>query len=520
MNSSLRIGVVGGGASAVCLLAALARAGDLSNGRLVVYEPSARPWRGRPYQPDMDTVRVNAPPQDMSVCADQPGHFQDWLLSNDLLASSGGPYWDGRAGTAFVPRTYYGAYLEQSAWTAWTTLLRRGWRVELVRDRVERVIPGQDDLTLVTAGGSRTRVDHVVLGVGGGAPADLYSLSDSDRFVADPYPLVRTVSGIDPDATVGVIGSGLTAVDVVRSLTSAGHRGRISLLSRRGVLPSVRQRPIHHQPRYFTPTRLRALAAGGANVTLAQLGSIMTEELRAAGENPAALWAELAAVEHEAPTDRLRRQLAAVGSPRMSLRILQQLVPEAGPDVWPLLSDAEQDHLLARHHRTVMSICCPMSPANAEFLLRTVHCGQLRVVRGLRAVCADRGGRFTIHTGQHRETADVVINAVNPRLRGFSAQARPLVESLVAAGLAERHPRGGLRVQRATSALTTGGQARRGIYALGDTASGSLFFTFGIQSLVDRAADVVGAIRSEHIASATNTRAAHGSFTDLMPRIA
>jgi len=34
------------------------------------------------------------------------------------------------------------------------------------------------------------------------------------------------------------------------------------------------------------------------------------------------------------------------------------------------------------------------------------------------------------------------------------------------------------------------------VYALGDPARGSLFFTFGVQSLVDRAVDIVASMRA------------------------
>ena len=65
---------------------------------------------------------------------------------------------------------------------------------------------------------------------------------------------------------------------------------------------------------------------------------------------------------------------------------------------------------------------------------------------------------------------------------------------MVSAGVASRHPRGGVHVERATSRLTVNGKAHPRFYALGDLAAGSLFFTFGMPSLVDRAYDIAGSI--------------------------
>jgi uncharacterized NAD(P)/FAD-binding protein YdhS len=492
--SALRIGVIGGGASAVCLLDALAQQENLRGGQLTVFEPTPRLWRGRAYQPDVDAVRVNAPPADMSVRAGATDHFREWLCAKGFRPDASSPYWDSRAGTVFVPRAVYGDYLEESAMAACSRLMERGWHVELVRDRVEHALSTHNGLVLMATNGYRVHVDHAILCVGANRPADVYTLSGSDRFIREPYPLERTVNAIPADATVGVLGSGLTGIDVVRTLTSRGHRGQISLLSRHGVLPSVRQRVTHHWLRHFTPERFRAAASRGEHTTLAMVTEVMAKELVAAGESPDTIRAEITAVRREAPVARLRRQLASVSSSAMGLRILQQAVPEAGPDVWPLLSGVEQENLLEQHERVVMSLCCPMSPGSAATLLDLIRGGQLEIAPGLRGVDVRPDGRFTVDAPGKQRTVDYIVNAVNSRLRGLPVQANSLLASLVRAGLAEPHPRGGLRVERSTSRLLADGRPMRGLYALGDLAGGSLFFTFGIQSLVDRAADIVDTI--------------------------
>lgn len=443
-------------------------------------------------------MRVNAPPADMSVRAGSVRHFHDWLCRKGFRPDVSSPYWDSRAGTVFVPRSVYGEYLEETALAACTRLVERGWRVELVRDRVEHALSTRNGMVLMASNGYRVHVDHAVLCVGANGPADLYSLSGSDRFIREPYPLEHTLTAIPADATVGVLGSGLTGIDVVRTLASRGHRGRIALLSRHGVLPSVRQQVAHHWLRHFTPERFQAAASRGEHTTLATLIEVMAQELVAAGESPDTISAEITAVRGEAPVARLRRQLDSVSSSAMGLRILQQAVPEAGPDVWPLLSGAEQEHLLDEHERVVMSLCCPMSPGSAATLLDLVRGGQLEIAPGLREVTVRPDGRFTVDTPGRTKTVDYVVNAVNSRLRDLPVRAGALLGSLIGAGLAEPHPRGGLRVERATSRLLARSRPVRGLYALGDLAGGSLFFTFGIQSLVDRAVDIVGTIRADH----------------------
>lgn len=490
-TQSARIAVVGGGASAVCLLDALAQA-DSGPGWMTVFEPSPYLWRGRPYQPDLTTVRVNSPPDDMSIRFGDPGHFEKWLATHGCQPGSLPGYVDPFSSVQFAPRAVYGDYLEQSARAALRTLVEGGWQVDLIRESVETARRTTDGVVLHTGQGRRVAVGHTVLCVGGGAPRDVYGLAGVPGFLPDPYPTSRTLAEIDPDHDVAVLGSGLTAVDVVIALAARGHRGRLSLVSRRGVLPAVRQRPVHHALRHFTANRFRALAGG--TVPLDRLVAVMADEFAEAGEDTAGFTAELAGLRDEDPVARLRRHFAEVDSPRLALRILQRAVPDAGPDVWPLLSDTDKATVLRDHYRTVMSLCCPMPPASAATLLGLIDAGRLRVVAGVRHVGESQGGGFTISGTDVEDHADVVVNAVGAPSHRIPAKAAPLIASLLSTGAVNAHPHGGLHVERATSRLTVDGRPDHRLYALGDLATGSLFFTFGVPSLVDRAHDIVDAL--------------------------
>ncbi|MEU6352356.1 FAD/NAD(P)-binding protein [Streptomyces sp. NPDC047072] len=496
MLFSARIGIVGGGASAVCLLDALSRRDEVPES-VVVFDPGPYLWRGRAYQPDAATLRVNAPPEDMTVRAGDPGHFSRWLAARDVVLGTRADHVDARSGIAFPPRALYGDYLEQCARCALTRLASLGTRVALVREGVVDLARENGALLAQTTGGRTYGLDHAVLCVGTGEPADPHRLAGRPGFVADPYPVVRRLAGIGDGDRVVVLGSGLTAVDVVLSLTAAGHRGEILLASRHGVLPSVRQRPVEHTPRFFTAAHFRALAARGERLTLADTVALMRTELAAAGARTDVIAREIVSGTTEDPIARLRRHLGLVSGADPGLRILQRAVPDTGPDVWPLLPGHEKSGLLREHYRTVMSLCCPMPPASAATLLERAERGALEIVRGVRRITAGPGAGFEVHGEDGVRRADVVVNAVSPPAHRVPRGAEALVDALTGRGLALRHPRGGVRVDRATSGLRTASETDRRIHVLGDLASGSLFFTFGVPSLVDRAVDIAEAVHRE-----------------------
>ena len=484
----MEIAIIGAGAATVCLLDALAQTTTPANG-LTIYERSAHLWRGRPYQQDSSAIRVNAPPEEMSVRAGDPDHFPRWLgtrVGRGVVGTEPDP----RSGARFVSRAVYGDYLEHAAQDAIAQLRARGWRVEIVNTAVTRARRARDRIQLRTADGARRTADYAVLCVGGDRPADEYGLETRSGFVRDPYPTTETLDDVGSDQRVAIIGSGLTAVDVVMALAARNHRGPITMVSRHGTLPAVRQPHVPYELKHFTPVRMRAWADQRRRVGLRELVDLMHAELVDAGEHPPDTFDEVLTVSTEDPLRRLRRHLDAVHAADRGLRILQRAVPDSGQDVWQVLSDGDRNQVMGVHLRTIMNLCCPMPPRNAAALLHLHDTGQLEVVPGLKSVEPGNRGGFAL-TADRDVDSDVAVNAVNAPAQRIPAGARSLVESLVRAGLAEHHPFGGLAIQRQTSRLTVGGQCDRRLFALGDITFGSLFFTFGIPVLVDRGVDIV-----------------------------
>lgn len=495
----MQVAIIGGGAAAVCLLDAVARSGAPLD--ITVYEPTSRLWRGRPYQADVPAVRLNAPPDEMSVRTGDNHHFQRWLEKRRGAGVGIAP--DPWSADVFAPRPTYGEYLETAAQDAIATLSANGGRVTIIKASVTGIGDVGTGVRLDSSDGSRRVVDHAVLCVGGAGPADRYGLRGTPGFVADPFPVEHTLAAVDAADDVTIVGTGLTAIDVVIALATRGHRGRIAMVSRHGSLPTVRQRHVSHELRYFTARRLRGWARERRKVGLDELTALMSAELTHAGRMTHDAFEEIVAAEIEDPVSRLRRHLAGVDSMALGLRVIQRAVPDAGQDVWHVLADHDRRTIMERHLRTVMSLCCPMPPQTAAHLLELIDSGQLRIVAGARSIEPHGDAAFTVRTGRRTWRDPWVINAVSAPADRVPRAATPLVGSMVAAGLAEHHPHGGLAIDRESSRLTVRGRPVGRLSALGDITFGSLFFTFGIPVLVDRAADIVRTLATSQSPTST-----------------
>ncbi|QES41865.1 hypothetical protein DEJ49_13390 [Streptomyces venezuelae] len=468
------LAVVGGGAAAVALLDALAdptAAPRSAPGTIRVFEPSPHLWRGRPYGPDLDVVRVNVPPGISSIRHGDTGHYADWL------GERAADHIDPLLGLPVVPRALYGEYLTHTAEKAVAALAEQGWDVEVVAERVTGADRRGSRLALRTADGQEYVATHVVLCVGTGSPPDPYGLTGTPGHIADPYPLAATLDRVPARSDVAVIGSGLTAVDVVVALASRGHEGRISLLSRTGVLPYVWQRPVARRPRHLTAEGVAELHAERGTVTLDALTDLLRAELADGHGDFEALGEELRTTTTTDPVRRLRQQLDAVADPRVGRRVLQSAAHAVGPYAWRLLPEADRARL-RRHLRTAAAVASPMVPVNASVLMRLLDAGRLTIAPG------------DVRRTLRAEAPGTVINAVNPPPQSIPAGARDLVASLADTGLGTLHPAGGLL------------PADPRVHVVGDLAAGGSFIAASIPGVAAQASRTAQAL---HAAQALRT---------------
>ena len=93
--------------------------------------------------------------------------------------------------------------------------------------------------TLVFAGRQPVQVDAVILATGvlpPRWPLSLEGWKDNERCISDPWR-PGVLDRVAPAATVTLLGTGLTAVDVLLALSERGHHGSVRAISRHGLLP-------------------------------------------------------------------------------------------------------------------------------------------------------------------------------------------------------------------------------------------------------------------------------------------
>ncbi|EIV93025.1 FAD/NAD(P)-binding protein [Frankia sp. QA3] len=188
-----------------------------------------------------------------------------------------------------LPRAILGRYL---AWAAGRILAaaRPNLRVVHHAERAVAIAAGRGAERVILASGTELRADQVVMTVGHdgtAAPPSPDRRAPAGRWIARPYPLPAAVADVPPGAVVGMLGTGLSAMDALAAVTvgrggrfedrtdglcyvPSGAEPRVILLSRDGLPARARPAPrvdtTRPGARFFTTdavTDLRSRRPGG-----------------------------------------------------------------------------------------------------------------------------------------------------------------------------------------------------------------------------------------------------------------
>ena len=231
LRKDAAIAVVGGGLSGSALAVRLLERPGLN---VTLIDRAGAFGRGLAYSTTCDRHLLNVRAGRMSLRAEAPDHFVRWLERRGLPADPQG----------FARRSDYGAYVGEALAAAEE---RAPGRLRRVVAEVAALTPGGDGVALTLDDGTTLCADAAVLALGNPPPASLgLGLDQLDEaYVADPWAH-DALAGIGADDAVLLIGTGLTAVDVLLALETRGWRGRATALSRHGLLPRAHTARAEH----------------------------------------------------------------------------------------------------------------------------------------------------------------------------------------------------------------------------------------------------------------------------------
>lgn len=414
----MRVAIVGAGYSGTVAAVEVARAAP--GAEIILVEKSGRFAAGAAYSTSSPGHLLNVRARNMSALDGEPDHFADWAAGR------------GHDADDYVPRRDYHLYLAE--------LL--GGVPGLTRVTGEAA--AVEDGAVALASGERIGCDAVVL-AGGNYPSRLPPafgpLAIDDPWSPDGKAALARAALAGGELLL--VGTGLTMVDLAVSLDEAGHGGRITAVSRRGLVPRAHVAPAPAPFEREPPARLRDLV----------------REVRS--HSP---W--------RASVDGLRPWTAAL---------------------WQGLSEAEQRRFL-RHLRPWWDVHRHrIAPAVAARIQAMRDGGRLEVAAG--RIVRVEGGTVTIARrggGELRRSFAAAVNCTGPQ-GDIGRVEDPLIRQLLASGRA-RADRLGLGLEVDRSSRVAGAGPSPALYAIGPLSKGAFWEIVAVPDIRGQAAAVAKAI--------------------------
>lgn len=394
--------------------------------------------------------RLNVPAGRMSIFPNKPDHLCAWLKRNG----------HDHGAEDFIPRRLFGAYVQD---TLEVQLHRSDNRARLHFQDAEAIdCEALDDDRQVfhLSNGERLAAKASVFCIGGtpaGLPLpDERIAPEARRHLCLNVWADRWMDRAQPDDEIFMLGSGLTMVDQVMLLRRRGHRGRIHVISRHGLVPQPHQVP-----------RSDAL--------------------------------QPAVTPGSGPLSEMLRRLRAAARTTADWRSAIDGVRPVTQAVWQHLSVEERRRFL-RHanawwnvhrHRLAPDIRAGFDAMQASGQV-TVGAGWLHEIyandAGARVAYRDR------HSGTLRQvSANWVVNCTG--MEKCSIAKVPLLKKMSARGMITGDPLGlGLAVNADSQIQREDGSLAASAYALGPMTMGQFFEIFAVPDIRMQTRQVAGRI--------------------------
>ncbi|MGX1022349.1 putative NAD(P)/FAD-binding protein YdhS [Pseudomonas sp. Y3 TE3536] len=401
------IAIVGAGPTGIINAISLCNAPYASQIRLHIFDPG-KPCCGRSMNTDTQAMRLNT---SLAVTFIDPDNTRD--LFEFVQAQS--PFTKPED---VAPREMVAKYLRARFRQA-RKRLKSG---NIVKQTVEELWTGKDGRLVVVTAQAQRSYDAVIIATG--LPFKALSAQVGAQPVISPYP-GRSLIGLNRDAPVLVLGSRLSAVDVLVQLAKQKHKGPITLYSRCGYFPSVRRLLLKTEGQPFLATYRHAASRQPEGYSRVDcLVELFVQHLQRGGR---ALSDMIIANGRDGAT-QLHHDVQMCRNDQNSWQAIAMDVIDAMNELLPTLDVGERSRFMTHVHPWLGRFTFAMPLCNAEIVDGLFASGQLRIL-----------SRDEVLT-QDRSAGSVIVNATGLE----PAERDPLLAHLGKSGLIRFNGLGGL----------------------------------------------------------------------------
>ncbi|WP_368646038.1 FAD/NAD(P)-binding protein [Alkalibacterium putridalgicola] len=471
----MEIGIIGLGVAGISILKEIDKQmtekmkGELN---ITVFSETEGFGTGFPYQPDDEALLINQYTETMSIDLDDPHHFLKWMKAKRQLTD---------LYNSHLPRTLFGEYLYEE-----TLSLIDKLNVTVIREKVTAVRPIKKGQFNIVTDQSEKIVDSVHLSVGHLAYQDPYALKGLENYIYNPYPAIKKLDFPDQPLRIGILGTGLTAIDTYLYMKKTHPKASLSFLSLEGRFSSVRGHEPEIETHYICQESIKHLIERHEDtVSLEQIREWFQKETEDHGIDLPWVWEHLGKGTVEG-MQRDLKHLEELGKFQAIIRKMRDCYAL----LWNALSDDERDEFLKGYGQQWSFFKAPIPQKTARLLIEDITEGRVKLFKNIQAITKEKQG-FKVELGDYDDQVfEYIVNGTGQQmdLLKNSHLQQPVVRQLVEDEILKPYRYGGVLIDYPSMcAVDTNGEKQPALRVYGQLASGVHFGNSSVEMVAKSA---------------------------------
>lgn len=425
----MKIAIIGAGVAGITVLIEIVNHPAFDKTiEIDLYDTSELFGTGLPYQQDYDSL-LNQEADTMSILLDEPLDFVQWAEENA-----------GYSGIEkeHLPRPLYGRYLKERL----GNYIAESGATVYFQTVDELTIIDQHKISLL-AGKDQRVYDAVHLCTGHLPYADPYRLRGHSNFVYNPYPLYEKLGTIPKTSSVGIIGTGLTALDLLRYLKEKKDIKQTYLFSLTGKFSTVRGNEKKRTLHYLTGEATRQhIEKNDGFLSLDLVLEWFKKECLSRGMEPSKVFEKFGAGTKES--------MEYEWNHKDEIGLFQSLIHQLDdflPDIWNAFTEKDKTAFKELYEKKIEAFRSPMPGKSVSKLLEWLNSGAVLVQGGMKTVQTRENGFLVSFDSEEKIAVDYLVNAAGQhKMVQQSAYNSQLLNDLLNKRILQPEPYGGIQV--------------------------------------------------------------------------
>lgn len=386
--------------------------------------------RGEPYQQEDDILILNQPAGLATIVPEKPDDFVDWLKENHDET-------DPRYG--YYPRALFGQYMHERM-EVW---LEKS-QAETVKEKVETIDYLKNGQFRIQSATHEGIYDAVHIAIGSAPYADYYDLADHPHFILDPFPIDQQLAEIPKGVRVGVLGTGLTSIDILRYLDARRPDLHLSFYSPSGRFKTVRGETIDYEYQYFTPENIqKEQAKNNGFIPLTTYFDWFKKEVAVQGIEIEAEWFHQQAFGAKDTIQQDLEEEHKIGVIQTLILGLDRMLTE----MWMSLTDADKNYFLEEYGQIWDKVRSSFPRESGEILVDRWEKDEIKVYSDLVDIVPNEDSFRWVLKNQKDQRTDYIVNAAGTDLAvSFKTERKALLRDLLNKRIIQSERFGGVQV--------------------------------------------------------------------------